>query len=198
VSGAPTYPATLTPKPRVGSSSVPFPSTLSSPSLSAPRWTSRLLAARNPVRKPSCRDHLMSFRSQRCSYRLLPGSFISILPSGPFQLLFSSVRPFWVPFATNFFRDPQFPQVRSFNTWRRFSASCRPLCHLFCALPVSTEASSLRPPNAPPRTAFPLDLPPNPWPPSFVDRPSSFHDRHPSGRREYFEGPRTSNSRPLS
>jgi hypothetical protein len=91
VSGPPTYPAPLMPKPLIGSSSVPEGAY---PSLSAPRWTSRLLASRNPVRKISCRHHLMSSRSRRWNCLLLPGSFVPILPSVPFQLLYSSVRPF--------------------------------------------------------------------------------------------------------
>jgi hypothetical protein len=65
VAGAPTVPSLLTLKLRLGPSvsEVADPSTLSSFSFSATHWTSRPLASRAPVRKPSCRTCLISSRS---------------------------------------------------------------------------------------------------------------------------------------
>jgi hypothetical protein len=126
-------------------------------SLSVTRWTSRLLALRTPVRwisRKSCyrSPHFPVVAAVFCSvlqycWRLssfpqMSRLLMPFLHPGSFQRLFSSVRPFWVPFPTsclfsllrpcplrratraqrgislaaaaNAFRGPQFSWVRTF------------------------------------------------------------------------------------
>jgi hypothetical protein len=50
-------------------------------------------------------------------------------------------RVIFMPTTTNFFRDPEFPRVRTSGWLLRFSAKRRSLCRLFGVLQVSTAAS---------------------------------------------------------
>jgi hypothetical protein len=118
------------------------PSTRSSSSFSATRWTSRLLASQTPVRKPSCRIPLMSSRSLDAAPALCLGCFCyccvpgtsnvssrTSVISGLLGLTLSLFCPLhlcllrcanptvWViliPAASNSLRGPQFPRGRIF------------------------------------------------------------------------------------
>jgi hypothetical protein len=87
------------------------------------------------------------------------------------------------------FRDPPLPRVHSFGFPWGLAARCQSPCFFCSALTNFTVVSFLGTSSCTTTDFFLLDLPPNLWPPSFLDRPtfslagnsswpSSFRDGH--------------------
>lgn len=102
----------------------------------------------------------------RCSCHLVPGSFIPILHSGPFESLFTSIHSFGallimmfllcplchatparqvilLQVAANFFQDPQFLRVRSFVFWWCPMGSHSPPAGFTVACSLGTSSCSV-------------------------------------------------------